>query len=132
MAFYVHSLLANKFCYIVPLCHFQGFFLVLLFSMCLSRSCWRWRNILCERYIFACSDFLLARDSKNSWNHITVYKLLVLDKGGCPHNVVANMLDCDIVVSEFKLQSCYYIHFQTNTLGKGMNPLIPLCWTATS
>ena len=28
-------------------------------------------------------------------------------------------------VSEFELQSRYYIHFQTNTLGKGMNPLIP-------
>ena len=28
------------------------------------------------------------------------------------------------VVSEFELQSRYYIHFQTNTLGKGMNPLI--------
>ncbi len=31
------------------------------------------------------------------------------------------VLDCDIVVSKFKLQSCYYIHFQTNSLGKGMN-----------
>ena len=34
---------------------------------------------------------------------------------------VANMLDCDIVISEFKLQSRYYIHFRSNTLGKGMN-----------
>ena len=33
-------------------------------------------------------------------------------------------LDSEIVVSEFQLQSLYYIHFQTNTLGKGMNPLI--------
>ena len=41
------------------------------------------------------------------------------------HCVVANMLDCDIVVSEFKLQLFYYVHFQTNTLEKGMNPLIP-------
>ena len=38
--------------------------------------------------------------------------------------VVANVLDCD-VVSEFELQSCDYIHFRTNTLGKGMNSLIP-------
>ena len=30
--------------------------------------------------------------------------------------VVANVLDCDIVVSGFKLQSCYYVHFWTNTL----------------
>ena len=38
--------------------------------------------------------------------------------------VLANMLDYDIVVSEFELQSHCYIHFQTNTLGKGMNTLI--------
>ena len=35
---------------------------------------------------------------------------------GSPSGVVANVLDYDIVVSEFKLQLCYYIHFQTNTL----------------
>ena len=35
------------------------------------------------------------------------------------------MLDYNIVVSEFELQLCYYIHFWTNTLGKGMNPFIP-------
>ena len=44
---------------------------------------------------------------------------------GSPCGAAANVLDYEIVVSEFKLQSCYYIHFQTNTLGKGMNMLIP-------
>ena len=39
--------------------------------------------------------------------------------------IVANMLHCDIIVNEFKLQLCYYILFQRNILGKGMNPLIP-------
>ena len=29
-----------------------------------------------------------------------------------------------IVASEFELQSRYCIHFQTNTFGKGINPLI--------
>ena len=33
-------------------------------------------------------------------------------------------LDCGIVVREFELQLRYYIHFRTNTLGKGMNPFI--------
>ena len=33
-------------------------------------------------------------------------------------------MDCGIVVREFVLQSCYYVHFLANTLGKGMNPLI--------
>ena len=28
-----------------------------------------------------------------------------------PCGVVAKVLDCDIVVSEFKLQSCYYVYF---------------------
>ena len=39
--------------------------------------------------------------------------------------IMANMLDFNLIVSKFKLQLCYYIHFQTNTLGKGMNLLIP-------
>ena len=33
-------------------------------------------------------------------------------------------MDCGIGVSEFEFQLHYYVHFQTNTLGKGMNPLI--------
>ena len=32
-------------------------------------------------------------------------------------------MDSGIVESEFELQLCY-IHFQTNTLGEGMNPFI--------
>ena len=36
--------------------------------------------------------------------------------------VVVNVLDCDIVVSEFKLQSRYYVHFRANNLMKDMNP----------
>ena len=39
--------------------------------------------------------------------------------------IVANMLNCDIVVSKFELKSHYYVHFQINTFGKGMKPLIP-------
>ena len=34
------------------------------------------------------------------------------------------MLDCDIVVSTFELQSNYYVHIWTNTLGKAINPII--------
>ena len=41
---------------------------------------------------------------------------------GSPYGIVANMLDCGL---KFKLLLHYYVHFQTNTLGKGMNPLIP-------
>ena len=39
-------------------------------------------------------------------------------------SVMVKVLDCEIVVSEFELQSRYNVHFRTNTLGKGMEPLI--------
>ena len=38
--------------------------------------------------------------------------------------VVANVLDCNIKESAFKLQSFYYVYFQSNNLEKGMNPFI--------
>ena len=41
---------------------------------------------------------------------------------------VANVLDCDILVSEFELKSRYYVYFRTNTFRKVMNTLIlPTC-----
>ena len=42
----------------------------------------------------------------------------------CPRGVMVIAMDCGIVVSEFVLQSRYYVHIRANTLGKGMNPLI--------
>ena len=42
----------------------------------------------------------------------------------CPRGVMVKAMNCGIVVSEFVLQSRYYVHFRANTLGKGMNPLI--------
>ena len=44
--------------------------------------------------------------------------------GSCPYGIDSDMLDCVIAVSEFRLQSCYYVHFWTNTIGKGMNSLL--------
>ena len=44
--------------------------------------------------------------------------------GGCPRDIMVKAMDCGIVVSEFVLQSRYYVHFRANTLRKGMNPLI--------
>ena len=43
---------------------------------------------------------------------------------GCPRGVMVKAVDCGIAVSEFVLQSRYHVHFQANTLGKGMNSLI--------
>ena len=45
--------------------------------------------------------------------------------GGCPHGVMVKALNLGILVSEFELQSRYYVHFRRNTLEKGMNPLNP-------
>ena len=51
-------------------------------------------------------------------------KFATLREGGGLCGVMFKALDCRIVVGEFELQSCYYVHFCTNTLGKGMNPII--------
>ena len=44
--------------------------------------------------------------------------------GGCPRGVMVKTMDWGIIVSEFELQSRYYIHFRTNTFREGMNLLI--------
>ena len=38
--------------------------------------------------------------------------------------MAAKVMDCDTLVSEFELQSCYYVHFRTSALGRVMNPFI--------
>ena len=39
-----------------------------------------------------------------------------------PRGVVANVLDCNISVTEFKPLSRYYVHIPTNILEKGITP----------
>ena len=65
---------------------------------------------------------------KFSW-HVKYCRLRRISKfktliGGCTSGVMVKAMNCGIVVSEFVLQSRYYVHFRTNTLWKGMNPLI--------
>ena len=55
------------------------------------------------------------KDYKNTAPKITA---------GGPRGVMVKAMDYGIVVSEFVFQSRYYVHFRTNTLRKGMNPLI--------
>ena len=43
---------------------------------------------------------------------------------GSLRGVKLKAMDCGIVVSEFVLQSRYYVHFRANTLEKGMNLII--------
>ena len=44
---------------------------------------------------------------------------------GTLRGVVVNVLNCNIVVSKFKLQSRYYIHFRSNIIGIGINSINP-------
>ena len=44
---------------------------------------------------------------------------------GCPRGVMVKAMDCGIVVSEFVLQSRYFVHFLANTLRKVMPPPYP-------
>ena len=41
-----------------------------------------------------------------------------------PRGVVANVLDYDIIVREFKTKMRYNVHFRTDTFGKCINFLI--------
>ena len=45
--------------------------------------------------------------------------------GGGPHGVMVKAMDYGIVVSEFILQSRYYVHFRANTLGAKYEPSYP-------
>ena len=52
------------------------------------------------------------------------FESLMLMLKPCPRGVMVKSLDCGIAVSVFELQSCYYVHFRTNNLAKGIDPLI--------
>ena len=70
-------------------------------------------------------DFLEKKsNSKQCFILLNPWAKFPLFVGGCPLGVMVKAMDCGIIISEFVLQSCYYIHFWANTLGKGMNPLL--------
>ena len=60
--------------------------------------------------------YCVAKVKKDTWMNN--------DHRRCPRGVMGKVVDNGIVVSEFVLQSRYYVHFRVNALGKGMNPLI--------
>ena len=49
-----------------------------------------------------------------------------MEQWGSARDLVVNVQDSSILVSKFELQSHFYVHFQTNTLDKGMNSLTPV------
>ena len=78
------------------------------------------------------SFFLSAQVRKIPWGRRLLFLLLssvIIPRIeflglGSPCGVMANVLDCEIVVSGFELQSYHYVHFQTSTIRKGTNTLI--------
>ena len=54
-------------------------------------------------------------------NSMVIVEEITLWNMGSPHSEVVNVLDCDTIVSEFKLQLFCCIHFWENTLKKGVN-----------
>ena len=50
----------------------------------------------------------------------------LLGSEGSLYCVAANVMDCDIVVSEFEFQSCYYVHFYINIFEKDVDSLFLL------
>ena len=63
-----------------------------------------------------------------SWLGFLISEGCIIYERGYPRGVIVKAVDCGIVLSEFKLQSHCYIHFQTNTLGKGMELLSSQLW----
>ena len=64
------------------------------------------------------TDSIVFEDNcYDNWEQVEEYV-------GCPRGVTVKAVVCRIVVSEFELQSRYYVVFWINTLGKGVNPLI--------
>ena len=79
----------------------------------LCTSFFRMDSVLPIYYLFVWSNLIFLHNT-----------LRITLPRGCPRGVMVKALDCGIVVSEFVLQSRYYVHIRANTLGKGMNPLI--------
>ena len=67
----------------------------------------------------------MEKKIKNTKSFVFFYQLH-LKPGTSPHSIMVKVMDCDLKVIELKLHLYYYIHFQTNTPGKDMNPLILL------
>ena len=66
----------------------------------------------------------MKMDNADNYDVIVIVKNKPHPLRGCPRGVIVKAVDRGIVVSEFEIPSLYYNPFRTNTVGKGMNPLI--------
>ena len=66
---------------------------------------------------------LLTDTTKSRQRILFIYQLFILLTylllgEGCLDGITVKALDCEIIVSEFDLQSRYYVHIRTITLGE--------------
>ena len=94
----------------------------------------KWLNVIIHSYFFKLiSDFIyqliyqfiLIFFLVMKIAYLINYKYVANFYWESPRGVQDNVLNYVIVVSEFELQSHYYVHIRINTIGKGMNLVIP-------
>ena len=89
------------------------------------RPCLEWERCIIPTLGWSLGWWLrTSMESKVGWSGIhqlSAKQIRVsIPCGGSPRGVMVKAVECGIVVSEFELQSRYYVHFQTNTLGKSL------------
>ena len=78
-----------------------------------------WVNELIESFFFIWNNCR----NKCRRNYILMACQLLQEN---PCGGQANKMNCNIVGREFEPQSCHYVHIRANTLGKDINPIIPI------
>ena len=89
--------------------------LSILFSSSIYVSIYLVLFIYLSIYLFL---FIYLSISFSSSIYLSIFFSLSIYLSASSSRVIANTLDCDIVVNEFDLQSQYYDLFRTSTLGK--------------
>ena len=85
------------------------------------------KSVSFDGYLFENNGQMKTRGDLMFW--MVFNRFLVSRKRiGGSRGVVVSVLDSDIEVIEFELQSRYYTHFRTNALGKLLNSLITQVW----
>ena len=72
------------------------------------------------------TDIYRENSRNNVLSYFRVNYLIICRCGGGVCVVIGKVRVYGLELSDFEPQSCYYVHFLTNTSGKGMNPLFHL------
>ena len=57
----------------------------------------------------------IKQETSKEFDQLSSYKFCYMRHSVCPRGEMVKAMDCRIVVSEFELQSHYYVHFRVNT-----------------